>query len=144
MKKFILLSLCILNTASLGENALTAAKSQRLEFKAQSNAFDLYADSFVAFDKGASIMQSYEKLTQMHGILDENNSNAPNDSAGCACVGLTPSLKLYEDLNHQGNKYIWQDKKLIIERRCWGAGEYYFELEAVNGGVKISTKFSRD
>ena len=167
MKNFILilLSLCLLSTASLGENAITAANSQRLVFKAQPNAFDDYNSVFVAFDKGASIMQSYEKLASMHAIkptkkgfaevagkASENvleksvaDKNALNDADGCACYGLTPKIAPYKDFHHKGNTYLWQgDKKLIIRRECWGSGHFYFELEALNGGTKITSKFSRD
>ena len=172
MKNFILilLSLCLLSTASLGENAITAANSQRLVFKAQPNAFDDYNSVFVAFDKGASIMQSYEKLASMHAIkpakkgfaaknlagenakVGENvlekgvaDKNALNDADGCACYGLTPKIAPYKDFHHKGNTYLWQgDKKLIIKRECWGAGFFYFELKSVDGGTKITSKFSRD
>ena len=165
MKNFILilLSLCLLSTASLGENAITAANSQRLVFKAQPNAFDDYNSVFVAFDKGANIMQSYEKLASMHAIkpakkgfaenaTNENvlekgvaDKNALNDADGCACYGLTPKIAPYKDFHHKGNTYLWQgDKKLIIKRECWGSGHFYFELEALNGGTKITSKFSRD
>ena len=173
MKNFILIlfSLCLLSTASLGENAITAANSQRLVFKAQPNEFDDYNSVFVAFDKGANIMQSYEKLASMHaikpvkkgfaevageasenvlekGVADKNadfNQNAQNDADGCACYGLTPKIAPYKDFHHKGNTYLWQgDKKLIIKRECWGSGHFYFELEALNSGTKITTKFSRD
>ena len=155
--------MCLLSTASLGENAITAANSQRLVFKAQPNAFDDYNSVFVAFDKGANIMQSYEKLASMHAIkpakkgfaenaTNENvlekgvaDKNALNDADGCACYGLTPKIAPYKDFHHKGNTYLWQgDKKLIIRRECWGSGHFYFELETLNGGTKITSKFSRD
>lgn len=177
MKNFILilLSLCLLSTASLGENAITAANSQKLVFKAQPNAFDDYNGVFVAFDKGASIMQSYEKLAKMHAVkpakkgfaaknlASENakiGENVPdksvenkgfasenpteNDFDGCACDGLVAKIEPYKDFHYNKSVYIWDEKRLIIKRECWGAGFFYFELKSVDGGTKITAKFSKN
>ncbi len=164
MKKFMFL--CLLSVLLFGENAITAANSQRLVFEAQPNAFDDYNSVFIAFDKGASIVQSYEKLARMHaqspvkrGFADnesaknetaasgENAKNAAqeNDADGCACQGLVPKIEPYKDFHHKENTYLWQgDKKLIIKRSCWGGGHYYFELQALQNGTKITAKFRRD
>ena len=147
MKKFIFTLLCGFGVCCLGafgDNALRVGDTQRLEFSAVQNAYDDYSAIFRAFDKNSTILQSYEKLARIHAIVDENNLNDPNDTDGCACQGLKPKIEPYKGFHHQGNKYIWQGKKLIIERDCWGGGEYHFELEEVAGGVKITTKFSRD
>lgn len=143
MRKIIFTLLCMLSIA-FSDNALSIADAQGLEFKQVQNTYDDYSSIFTAFDKGSTILQSYEKLAHIHAIVDEKKLNNPNDTDSCACQGLKPKIELYKDFNHQGNKYIWQNKKLIIERECWGAGEYYFELEEVANGVKITTKFSRD
>lgn len=143
MKKFIFALLCAFNVA-FSENFLSVGSTQGLEFKQMQNTYDEYNALFTAFDQGSTVLQSYEKLARIHAIIDENNLNDPNDADGCACQGLKPQVQLYKDFNHQGNKYIWQGKKLTIERDCWGGGEFYFELEEVAGGVKITTKFSRD
>ncbi len=163
MKKALFIALC---SVLWGENAITAANSQRLVFKAQPNAFDDYNSVFIAFDKGASIMQSYEKLARMHAqspvkrgfagnestknetaASGENAKNAAqeNDADGCACQGLVPKIEPYKDFNHEQSTYVWRtDKRLIIERHCWGAGHYFFELQALQNGTKITAKFRRD
>lgn len=128
---------------AFGDNALRVGDTQRLEFSAVQNAYDDYSAIFRAFDRGSTIAQSYEKLAKMHAAV--KGANAQNDADGCACAGLADTLlEPYKDFHHQGNKYIWQGKKLTIERECWGGGEFYFELEEVAGGVQITTKFSRD
>ena len=146
MKKFIFL--CLLSAVLWGENAITAANSQRLIFEAQPNAFDDYNSVFIAFDKGASIAQSYEKLARMHaakGFAEKSGENAQNDADGCACDGLVPKIEPYKDFHHKENTYLWQgDKKLIIKRSCWGGGHFYFELQALQNGTKITAKFRRD
>ena len=145
MKKALFIALC---SVLWGENAITAANSQRLVFEAQPNAFDDYNSVFVAFDKGASIVQSYEKLARMHaakGFAEKSGENAQNDADGCACQGLVPKIEPYKDFNHEQSTYVWRtDKRLVVERECWGAGFFYFELESVSGGTKITAKFSRD
>lgn len=145
MKKFVfvLLCSCLLSAWAFGDNALRVGDTQRLEFGAVQNAYDDYRAIFTAFDKGSTLAQSYEKLAKMHAVV--KGANAQNDADGCACAGLVDKLlEPYKDFHHQGNKYIWQGKKLTIERECWGDGEFYFELEEVKGGVQITTKFSRD
>lgn len=145
MKKRVLFCACFLSVWAFGENALRAGDTQRLEFGAVQNAYDDYRAIFTTFDKGSTLAQSYEKLAKMHAIVEVKGVIAPNDADGCACAGLVSRhLEPYKDFHHQGNKYIWQGKKLTIERECWGSGEFYFELEEVAGGVQISTKFTRE
>ena len=145
MKKALFIALC---SVLFGENAITAANSQRLIFEAQPNAFDDYSSVFVAFDKGASIVQSYEKLARMHaakGFAETSGENAQNDADGCACQGLVPKIEPYKDFNHEQSTYVWRtDKRLVIERHCWGSGHYFFELQALQNGTKITAKFRRD
>ena len=143
MKKLLFALLCC--AVAFGDNALSISDTQRLEFKAVQNAYDEYKGVFVAFDKGANILQSYEKLAKIHAIVDESDLSSPNDADGCACYGLMPKINLYQDFNHKDNTYLWQGtKKLTIKRKCWGAGHFYFEFEELKGGVQITTKFSRD
>lgn len=146
MKKVVvaLFGACLCGVVLYGDNALRVGDRQGLEFSAMQNAYDEYSAIFKAFDKGSSLLQSYEKLAKIHANADTKGFKATNDADGCSCGALKPQIELYKDFNHQGNKYIWQGKKLTIERECWGGGEYYFELEEVKGGVQITTKFSRD
>lgn len=109
-----------------------------LEFKPLQNTYDEYSAIFVAFDKDSTILQSYEKLANTHGI-----THLQNDKDGCACEGLKPKIELYKDINEGANVYLWEGKKLIIKRECWGAGDFYFELESIDKGVKITKKFAR-
>ena len=143
MKKLLFALFCC--AVAFGDNALRVGDTQRLEFSAVQNAYDEYKGVFVAFDKGASILQSYEKLAKIHAIVDESDLSSPNDADGCACLGLKPTITPFKDFNHHKNTYVWRDNtRLVIERECWGGGEYFFELKETNGGVQITTKFSRD
>lgn len=147
MKKFIfaLLGACLLSAGAFGENALRAGDAQRLEFGAVQNTYDEYSAIFTTFDKGSTLAQSYEKLAKIHAIVDEKNADKATDADKCACFGLVNRhLEPYKDFHHHSNKYIWQGKKLTIERECWGSGEFYFELEEIKGGVQITTKFTRE
>lgn len=125
MKKLLFALLCCV--VAFGDNALRVGDTQRLEFSAVQNAYDEYKGVFVAFDKGASILQSYEKLAKIHAIVDESDLSSPNDADGCACLGLKPTITPFKDFNHRKNTYVWRDNtRLVIERECWGGGEYFF------------------
>ena len=98
---------------AFGDNALRVGDTQRLEFSAVQNAYDDYSAIFRAFDRGSTIAQSYEKLAKMRAAV--KGANAKNDADGCACAGLADTLlEPYKDFHNQGNKYIWQGKKLTI------------------------------
>lgn len=47
-----------------------------LEFKPLQNTYDEYSAIFVTFDKDSTILQSYEKLTNTHGITHLQNDKA--------------------------------------------------------------------
>lgn len=120
----------------------TFAFAYSLEFKPLQNTFDEYSAIFVAFDEGSTILQSYEKLVNTHGVAHKKALNS-NDKDGCACEGLREKIELYKDYNDGLNLYLWIENKLIIKRQCWGAGDFYFELEKEAKGVKITKKFTR-
>ena len=104
MKKLLFALLCC--AVAFGDNALSISDTQRLEFKAVQNAYDEYNGVFVAFDKGANILQSYEKLAKIHAIVDESDLSSPNDADGCACLGLKPTITPFKDFNHHKNTYV--------------------------------------
>ena len=127
MKKFIFL--CLLSAVLWGKNAITAANSQRLIFEAHPNAFDDYNSVFIAFDKGASIVQSYEKLARMHaakGFAEKSGENAQNDADGCACQGLVPKIEPYKDFNHEQSTYVAHGREASHRARVLGQWALFF------------------
>lgn len=105
--------------------------------------------SYRAFIKEVDMLEAYEKIAQIHAIVDSKGE--PHDANGDACDGLQAYINIGEDFKAYSNAYIWSDegKTLEIERGCWGGGTFRFVLkEAVdeNGvkGVSITTEASAD